>query len=463
MPKKLFLLFFLSASLVSTPASAQPILNSYIRTGLDSNLALHQKNIDWEKAILSLRRSESLFYPQVAFSSQYTLANGGRSSDIPIGDLLNNVYSTLNTLTASNKFPQVANQSIKFLPDDYHDTKMEFTLPVLNPDLRYNRQVNAEMINARRADVDIYRRDLVQHIQQAYYRYLQAGKAVEIYTEALRLSKENLRVSGKLVENSMATKEVVLRARTQVSQVQSSLIEAGNNLRNAMAYFNFLLNRSLNETVIVDSSILTAPLPLAASSPATGADRSSELPANREELAKLKSVQRVMSTNLKWSQSYMVPKLNAFYDIGFQGFGFHFGNNQFYQLAGLQLLWPLFKGNDNKYKIRQARLDIGAVNDQYQELTQQLTLQAQTTGNDYSSAVEALQSLSDEVQSAKETYRLTERRFAEGQALQIELIDARTQMTSAELRYSLGQLTVLSKAADLERVTASYKFQQNIN
>jgi len=28
----------------------------------------------------------------------------GRSSDIPIGDLLNNVYSTLNTLTASNKF-----------------------------------------------------------------------------------------------------------------------------------------------------------------------------------------------------------------------------------------------------------------------------------------------------------------------------------------------------------------------
>ena len=165
-----------------------------------------------------------------------------------------------------------------------------------------------------------------------------------------------------------------------------------------------------------------------------------------------------METNLRWSRSFMVPKLNAFYDIGFQGFGFHFGSSQFYQLAGVQLAWPLFKGNDNKYKIRQARLDIGSVNDQYRELTQQLTLQALTTGNDYSSALDALSSLSDEVESAKETYRLTERRFAEGQALQIELIDARTQMTSAELRYSLGQLTVLSRAADLERVTASYKF-----
>jgi len=83
MTKPLFLLFFLPAFLVSAPVSAQNILNNYIRTGLDSNLALHQKNIDWEKAILSLRRSESLFYPQVAFSSQYTLADGGRPTLAP--------------------------------------------------------------------------------------------------------------------------------------------------------------------------------------------------------------------------------------------------------------------------------------------------------------------------------------------------------------------------------------------
>jgi outer membrane protein TolC len=142
----------------------------------------------------------------------------------------------------------------------------------------------------------------------------------------------------------------------------------------------------------------------------------------------------------------------------FQGFGFHFDNSQFYQFAGLQLQWTLFKANDNKYKIRQARIDIAAVDDQYRLLTQQLTLQVQTTVNDYSSALEALRSLSDEVSSARETYRLAEKRFNEGQALQIELIDARTQMTNAELRYSLGRLSVLDRAADLERVTASYKF-----
>ena len=451
MPKLSFrLLLLLSFSAGFHRAAAQSTLDGYIKVGLDSNLALHQKNFDLRKAQLDLQRAGTLFYPQAGFSSQYTLANGGRTQSIPVGDLLNEAYSTLNQLTGTNKFPQVANQSIQFLPNDYHDTKMEVTVPVINADLRYNRQVKSELINGRRADVDIYRRDLVQHIRQAYYQYLQAGKAVEIYSNALNLVKENLRVSGKFVENRMATKEIVLRAKAQVSQVESSLIGARNQLRNAIAYFNFLLNRPLDTPLITDSSLTNDPI--------TPLHPSAELPAGREELLKVRSAQKVLETNLKWSRSYLIPKLNAFYDVGFQGYGLHFDNSQFYQVAGLQLQWPLFKANDNKYKIRQSEIDLASVHDQYRELTQQLTLQAQTIANDYSSSVEALQSLADEVESGRASFRLTEKRYAEGQALQIEVIDARTQLTNAEIRYSLGRLTVLDRAAELERVTASYKF-----
>ena len=149
--------------------------------------------------------------------------------------------------------------------------------------------------------------------------------------------------------------------------------------------------------------------------------------------------------------------MNAFYDIGFQGFGFHFNGTQFYQLAGIQLQWTLFKANDNKYKIQQARIDIDAIDEQYRQLTEQLTLEQQITVNNYNSSFEALRAQADEVSSAREAYRLAEKRFDEGQALQVELIDARTQMTNAEIRYSLGRLAALNRAADLERVTAAYK------
>ncbi|HVU99246.1 MAG TPA: TolC family protein [Puia sp.] len=447
MPKRIFFLLLMA---VATRVSAQTVLDTYIRIGLDSNLALHQRNFDWQRAGLDLKRARSFFYPQAGFSSQYTLANGGRTQAIPVGDLLNNVYSTLNQLTASNKFPQVSNQSIQFLPNDFHDTKLEVSLPILNTDLLHNKEVSDATVNVRRADYEVYRRDLVRSIRQAYYQYLQAGKAVEIYTTALVLVKENRRVSEKFVENRIATREIVLRSQAQVSQVESSLIEAENDRQNAAAYFNFLLNRSLDYPIDTDSSLVNEPTQ--ENGPASGAI------TNREELSRLKGYQRILQSNLKWDRNYLIPKLTAFYDIGYQGFGIHLNSTQFYQLGGIQLNWTLFKANDNRYKIRQAQIDIDAVDEQYRQLTQQLTLEQQTAANNYRSALQALRALADETGSAREAYRLAERRYNEGQALQVELIDARTQMTNAEIRYSLGRLAALNRAADLERANATYKF-----
>jgi outer membrane protein len=436
-------------SMALLPAGAQDILDGYIRKGLDSNLALKQKTFDLQKAGLDLKRAEGLFYPQIGLNSQYTLANGGRTQDIPIGDLLNGVYSSLNQLTASNKFPQVSNQRIAFLPNDFHDTKVEVALPIINTDIRYNKQIKKELINNYEADILIYKRELVKSIRQAYYQYLQATEAENIYTNALALANENLRVSEKFVQNTMATKEVVLRAKAQASQVQSQLTAAGNNKQNAAAYFNFLINQPLPSVVVIDSA-LTKNIN-------TLLQPSLDLPAGREELTKLKSAQKALETSLKMSQAYVYPRLNLFYNIGFQGFGFKFNNDQFYQLGGLQLQWNIFKGRDNQYKIKQSQIDIDAIKNQYDDVTHQLQLQVHTAFNDYRSALQALQSLEDALQSSRETYRFTERRYKEGQALQLELVDARTQFTNAAIEYSLGQLSVLNKAAELERVTASYK------
>ncbi|HET6254307.1 MAG TPA: TolC family protein [Puia sp.] len=458
-----------TTSLLATPAASprmpaapsSAILDGYLNLALDSNLALHQRNFDLQKAQLDLRRAKSLFFPQATASSEYTLANGGRSIGIPIGNLLNNVYSTLNQLTASNKFPQVANQSVQFLPNNFQDTKMEVSMPILNTDLQHNREVSAERINGSRADRDIYSRDLIRSIRQAYYQYLQAGKAAEIYNNALQLAQENKRVSEKFVANQMATREIVLRAQAQVSETQSSLIEARNNMRNAAAWFNFLLNRPLDYPITTDAELMGASADaslMGASDPLSTVHPPADPLSSerREEFTRLTSYQRILESNLKWDRAYLIPKLNAFYDAGFQGYGIHFNSSQFYQLAGVQLFWPLFKANDNKYKIRQAIIDIQSVHEQYQQLTDQVNLEQVTAVNNYNSALEALPALTDEVTSARETYRLAERRFNEGQALQIELIDSRNQMTNAELRYSLGRLALLNRAADLERVTATF-------
>jgi outer membrane protein len=444
--KNIALLCIMLAATAQLPA--QSILDTYIKKGLDSNLQLRQKSFDVEKARLDLDRAKALFYPQVDVNSQYTLATGGRSQELPIGDLLNNVYSSLNQLTSSNKFPQVQNQSIKFLPNNFHDTKIAVAMPVYNPELKLNRSIKEEMINGRLAEIEVYKRDLVKNIKQAYYQYLQAEKALEIYNNALAVVNENLRVSEKLVKNTVATRDVVLKSKTQVSQVQTSLAGAMENKKNAAAYFNFLLNQPFETPVEKDTSIYN--------SLNTTQTVTAEIPAGREELAQIKSGQRALQTSLKLNESFKLPRLNAFYNIGFQGFGFNVFDKQFYQLGGLQLTWSIFKGNDNKLKIKQTQADIQQLQTQYNDVEKQLQLQVTTTYNAYLTAVQTLQSAADETESTREAYRLTDKKYREGQALQIELIQARTEMTNAEIKYSLAQLAVLNKAAELERVTAAY-------
>lgn len=439
---------FLLVLFTAQPAHAQGILDAYVRQGLDSNLALRQQTFDIRRAELDLSRAKALFYPNVSFNAQYSLAGGGRTMDIPLGDLLNDVYSSLNQLISSTKFPQVQNQEVQFLPNDFHDTRIELTLPVYNPSLGYNKKITEEMIRNREAAVNGYKRELVLTIKQAYFQYLQAEKSVQIYTNALSTVLENLRFNEKLVKHNAATKEVVLKAKAQVSQVQTSLANAEQNRQNAIAYFNFLINRPLQSPVQADSSVLLALQEQMLLAP--------YVPANREELQQLKSSQKVLENNLKLNDTYKLPSVNGFYNVGFQGFGYKFDQSQFYQVGGLQLSWNIFQGNGNKAKSKQAQLDIDRMKVQYAETEQQLLLQVTTVYNTYRAAIDAMRSAADEVASTREVYRLTESRYRLGQALLLELTDARTQMTSAEIQLSLAQLAVLNKAAELERALATY-------
>jgi outer membrane protein TolC len=432
-------------------AFGQTILENYIQTGLDSNLALKQSTFDLEKAKIDLDRARALFYPQVDLNSQYTWASGGRTIEVPIGDLLNNVYSSLNQLTSSTKFPHVENQSIQFLPNNFQDSKIGVTLPLYNPSLSYNKKIKQELINTQQLQVDLYKRELVYNIKSAYYQYLQAAKAVAIYNNALNTVNESLRYSEKLVKNNAATKDVMLKAKAEVSQVQISLEAAKAQQKNAAAYFNFLLNQPLETPLLLDSSILQTLQ--------KEVTVSIEVPAQREELKQISSSEKVLETSLKMDETYKLPVLNGFYNVGFQGYGFQLGEKQFYQFGGLQLQWSIFKGNDNKLKAKQTEIDITAIQNQYEAVAKQLTLQVVTAYNQYQSAMAAMHFANDEVLSTQEAYRLTENKYKQGESLQIELIDARTEMTNAEIKYSLTQLAVLDKSAALERATASYALQ----
>src|SRR5690349_18680348 len=95
---------------------AQSQLDQYIQQGLASNQSIRQQSFTLEKNVYALKEAKTMFLPDISFSTTYSKAEGGRTIDVPVGDLLNGAYATLNQLTGSNSFPRLQNQHILINP-----------------------------------------------------------------------------------------------------------------------------------------------------------------------------------------------------------------------------------------------------------------------------------------------------------------------------------------------------------
>ncbi len=430
----------------------QQVPEQYINAGLNNNLVLLEKKVDLEKSLLSLKVAKSMFLPTTWLEGQYSLAKGGRSIDIPVGDLVNPVYKTLNQLTGTNGFPIIQNVSEQLLPNNFYDVRVRTTMPLLNPDLAINRQIRQQQNTLQQNEIDIYKRELVKEIKTAYYNHLQSGKSVLIFKNALQVVRQNLLVNQSMLRNGKGLYAYVSRAESEVQQVESQLQNAVNATQNAKAYFNFLLNRPLTDFIILlGSPVMENDIVL----PAVIA----ETVKNREELLSLNIAGDINRLTQKMSRSYRTPRVNAFVDLASQAFNFKVNKESFFYLAGLQLQFPIFNGKRNIYATEQAQLEGNAVMIRTDQTRQQLELAALVSRNNAITAYNTHQASIKQQQAAQQYFKLISKGYNEGINPFIEYLDARNQLTNAELQTNINYYKVLIALADYERQISSYSFK----
>ncbi len=445
----IFLVFALI--LAFSGVRGQSILQGYIEEGLKGNLQLKQEQLNYEKSIESLQLARSLFMPQVGLNANYTLAGGGRTIEFPIGDLLNPVYTTLNKLTDSNQFPQLANQKINFLPNNFHDTKIRVIQPLFNPDIYFNYKAQKELITVQQAQKNAYENDLKFNITSAYFQYLQAEEALTVLVETRGFLVELVKLNQKLVANQKATRDAVLSAEYELNKIDQQLAEFTRNRETAKAYFNFLLNRDLLTEIVVDSTLV-------ASSGATESLESLKATAlsQRQELKQLQGGLAASGQVLALNRaSSFMPKVNVVGDVGYQGFQYKFDNSQQYALVQFSLSWDLFKGGEKKAKTQQARLDYQVVENRMEQLRKQIELQVIQSHYDLQAASQAWETANSGVKSAEKNFQIVRSRYNEGQAIMLEYLDAQNKWTTARMMQSIRLYDFLRAEAALQKTIAS--------
>ena len=428
--------------------SAQPPLDNYIAQGLANNVVLQQKHIALDRAMQDLKEAKSLFLPSVNLNASYLSGEGGRYFDFPVGDLVNPVYTTLNQFIGQERFPQVDNVQAYLNPNNYYDAHVRASMPLLNTDIIHNRRIQQHAVQLQEYEVDIYRRELVKDIKVAYYNVLMAAQAVRSYTSALQLLERNMEVTRSLHRHGSGVPAQVLRAQAEQEQITAQLAQATNQYANAERYFNFLLNTDLDAPV--DESLdVNAALGDTARTMAADISR-------REELQALRTAVGLRDSQTKLTSNYWVPKLSTFVDLGYQGLDWSTDRYADYYLFGVQLDVPLFNGGRNRFKQHRARSDRDFAELTERNSTQQLLLGAMQARTELATALAVLRSANARAAAAASYFNLIEKGFNEGVNTQIEYLDARNQLTGAEVQLAVARTTVLQKLAEMERQHATY-------
>ncbi len=433
-------------------SSETTILERYISTALQNNLALKQQDFAYQKSVSALKEARGLFLPSLEIQARYSRAGGGRTIDIPVDQFLNPVYQTLNAILQQNVFPEdIQGETIVFLREEEHETKIRAVQPIFQTDIYYNYKIKDNLQNLEQLSKQAYARLLISDVKSSYYNYLKTLEIVKLLQRTQELLEENLRVNEKLVEIQKSTRDVVFRSQADLSFLEKQQADAKRGQIMAQAYFNFLLNQPQDQsiqTISLDS--LLSPVLI------TLLDAEITALQNREEVKQIRYAIDAAKNGVNLNRGKFLPSVFAVFDYGYQGEFYRFSQQDDFWMASAILQWNLFNGFQDQQKIQQARLEQKKIEARQLELQNQIKLEVRDAYYGVRVALKNLQASEDQLRSQQKSFEIVDKKYQQGMALQVEYLDARNSYIRSEIDVIVARFDYYISQAILERITASY-------
>jgi outer membrane protein TolC len=282
-----------------------------------------------------------------------------------------------------------------------------------------------------------------------YLNILRTREVVKLFENTLIVLDENLRVNNSLFKNNKVTVDRVHRAKAEKSEIEHKLLEAQNNYSLAKSYFNYLLNKPLDDEVI-EENFETNNLNISELSEL-------ELSAtnNREEFLLIKKLIKISKDKGSAVQTSYYPGLSLAVDYGYQGEKFDFSSKNDYWMASLVFNWNIFNGFQDQAKSERAQIETKKSMLQLTELANKIRLQVREAFNNYTVSQKMVETARDQFSSSKQSFKLIQKKYKEGLSSQIEYLDSQNQLLQSSISKIIAEYNLLENFAKLEQVTAN--------
>jgi outer membrane protein TolC len=442
-------------------ATVEDGLRQVLDDALAANLELRAGAAGVQQRVAALDRARARYLPVLDFDARYSVADGGRTIDFPVGDLLNPVYETLDELLVQSgqpaAFPRVKNQEIRLLLPQEQNTRLVVAQPIYEPRIAPAVEGTRQDLNRVEADLSGLRARVIRDTKQAYYEWLAAQQQVLVLDATLELARANLAANESLHRNGRITRDLVYRAEADLLEIEQNRLSATSRVKIAQSYVNLLRNFPLS-----------APVPEASIDGATIerfrgrlvrrlAGRRLDVPVMQqvatERRAELQSLDAAIAGSLAQqdlARAAFKPMLAVGAEAGIQGEDYGFGPDERYVLASIVLRWNAFRGGADQAALSEARALTEELLATRDLAAQQVRLEVERALERLEVADASLGTARKRAEAAEAGFRITARKRDLGQINQADFIDNRRTLTDAELNLNRVRTEFLARLAELE-------------
>ena len=271
------------------------------------------------------------------------------------------------------------------------------------------------------------------------YRLISQQK---IYRNNIRLTENRLKNVLTMQKQGMVTRNDVLRTELTISDLQLALRRTGNDILILNKQLNVVTGAADSAALEPDSTLLTAPLPENKADyyleDAGKINQDLRISAVGNQIAetnirllesdRLPQIFLYAGSNLQRPYTSSIPAIDIYSNVWQAGVGIHYNISSTYQ---------------TRKKIRSGEIELAQAHDRETLEKQNLDVRVKSGYIKYEEAKEDLVTLTRDLKSAEENYRVVEKKYFNQLALLTDMIDATNTKIEAELKVTTAQINVV--------------------
>ncbi|MGH2649197.1 MAG: TolC family protein [Ginsengibacter sp.] len=402
----------------------QATLSNCVHYAIAHNPEIQNSKIDEAITETEIKSKLSEWYPQVNFNYNFQ-----HNFQLPTSNFNGNIISIGSKNTSGLQFG--ATQNI-FTRDLLLASRSE-------RDVRLQSKQNTTEQNI----------DIAAMVSKAFYDVLLTKQQINVTEQDIARIDSSLKVAYYQYQGGIVDKTDYLRATISLNNARAQKKFYDESVKAKYSYLKQLMGYPTSQdfnlvydTLQMGNEILLDTLQNINYS-------------NRIEVQLLETQKRLQQYNLQYYKWSFLPELSAF-----GNYNLNFLNNQFGKLynksypnsyAGLTLAIPIFQGGKRLQDIKQSELQVRQVDNSITNIRNTINTQYEQALAAYKSNLYNYNSLKENLSLANEVYGVIQLQYRSGVKSYLEVINAETDLRTAQINYYNALYQLLSSKVDVEQ------------